>query len=322
MGVLKNLTGLYFGRLKVIERAPNYIQPNGKQVTMWKCECSCSKHTIINVESRRLTSGKVDSCGCKKEEEKALRLFETNKNNDGCLMKIIEYNNSTDMVVEFQDKYKAKIHTRYTLFKKGAIRNPYHTSVYNIGIIGNKYPIRIDGKIIKEYQTWHDMLQRCFTKTYHTYEDVTCCDEWLLYENFYEWLHSQDNFNKWLNGNRWALDKDILVKGNKIYSPDTCCLVPQNINVLFVKRDKSRGGLPIGVSLPKGRNKYLAHSNCGNCGKPIYLGYYDTINAAFLAYKKHKESIIQHVAEEEYSNSNITNKCYNAMMNYEVKITD
>lgn len=322
MGALNDLTGMTFGRLKVVKRSEDHIQPSGKHVVTWECQCSCDKHTTIIVEGRKLTNNEVVSCGCLKEENKKTRIGEENKNRNGCLMKIIEYNKADDIIVEFQDEYKSKVKTRYGLFKKGSVRNPYHTSVYNIGIIGNKYPIRINGNIIKEYQAWHDMMQRCFSNSYRTYEDVTCCDEWLLYENFYEWLHSQENFNKWLLGDKWAVDKDILIKGNKVYSPKTCCLVPHNVNSLFVKRDMNRGNLPIGVSLPSGRNKYLAHTSKNDGCKSMYLGFYDTIESAFNAYKKYKEQHIKNVAKKEFDDGNITLKCYTAMMNYKVEITD
>ena len=121
-------------------------------------------------------------------------------------MKIIEYNNANDIVVEFQDAYKAVVHGAYREFKKGKIKNPYFPEVYKKGMIGQKYKTRENNSEIKEYKIWHSMLQRCFdkkTKEKHKYySSVTCCEEWLLYENFYEWLHSQENFDKWLNGKR------------------------------------------------------------------------------------------------------------------------
>jgi hypothetical protein len=70
------------------------------------------------------------------------------------------------------------------------------------------------------------------------YKNVSCCKEWFLYDNFYEWLHKQENFEIWKNMPRSALDKDILVKGNKVYGPDTCCLVPNYVNSLFISRNK------------------------------------------------------------------------------------
>lgn len=320
MGKFNDLTGQKFGRLTVIKRAEDHIQPSGKSVVRWECKCSCNKHSIILVESRKLRSGEVNSCGCIKEEEKLARLFEVNKNNNGCLMKIVEYNNADDVVVEFQDEYKTRVRTKYGAFKNGEVRNPYHKSECGVGIIGNKYPIRVNGKIIKEYKAWHNMLERCFKSRNRTYENVTCCNEWLLYENFYEWIHSQDNFDRWLIGDRWEVDKDIIIKGNKIYSPETCCLVPHNINCLFLRKEASRGELPIGVSLPKNRSKYLAHISNNN--GTSYIGYYETVYEAFQAYKEHKENLIKQIAQDEYSKNNITKRCYEAMMKYEVEITD
>ena len=251
--------------------------------------------------------------------QKIDRLNKTNLNNQGCLMKIVEYNKANDIIVEFQDCYKTKVHTRYTHFLSGDIKNPYFPDVLNIGISGNKY-----NRKGKEYVTWRFMLIRCFDNDYKigmpTYQNVTCCEEWLLYDNFYEWLHSQSNFNNWINLRLSAIDKDILIKGNKIYSPETCCLVPQNINALFVKCDNNRGDLPIGMTYNKQHNKYQVR--CSLNHHNINLGYYDTPEEAFQVYKKYKEKIIKQAAQEEYSKGNITKKCYEAMMNYKVEITD
>ena len=89
---------------------------------------------------------------------------------------------------------------------------------------------------------------------------------------------------------------------------------------MFTKHDNARGDLPIGVS--KSGNKYKA-----TCSNPFnknreYLGTYDTINGAFQAYKRYKENLIKQVAQEEYDKGNITEQCYEAMMNYQVEITD
>ena len=113
------------------------------------------------------------------------------------------------------------------------------------------------------------------------------------------------------------LDKDILNKGNKVYSPDTCVYVPQSINSLFTKSDKVRGEYPIGVY--KQKDKYVAQLNKGN-GKQIYLGSYSTPEEAFQAYKQAKEEYIKEVANE-YKDK-IPYRLYEALMNYEVEIDD
>lgn len=260
----------------------------------------------------------------KKDNKCFERLGERGLNNQGCPMKIIVYNNFSDIIVEFQDRYKAKVHAAYREFKEGGIKNPYYPSVCGVGMIGTKYPSKINNKPTKEYKVWRAILDRCFIphqKAKHpTYIDAACCDEWLLYENFYEWLHKQENLDGWLNGKRWAIDKDILHKGNKTYSPENCCLVPMNVNSLFTKCGAARGNTPIGVCERK--DGFEAWCKNPFTDRIEYLGKYSTSNEAFYVYKKYKEKIIKQVAETEYSKGNITKSCYDAMMNYEVEITD
>ena len=252
------------------------------------------------------------------------RLGQERRNNQGCLMKIIKYDDAHNVVIEFQDKYKANVHTEYKHFLSGNVKNPYHPSVFNVGMIGNKYPAFTNGKATKEHLIWRHMLERCFDDKFKNkhlaYQNVSCCNEWLIFENFYEWLHSQENFEKWLNNDKWAIDKDILVKGNKIYSPETCCLVPQNVNKLFTKRDALRNDLSIGVR--KNGNGFLAQWCNPFTNKKEYSKTYSTIDEAFEQYKCSKESLIKQVAQDELSKGNITLQCHNSMMNYVVEITD
>ena len=271
----------------------------------------------------------MNNTDLERQKQKRERIGEEKENNQGSTMKIIEYRNSNDIDIEFLDDFHYKVYgTRYRYFNIGNIKNPYYPTVCGIGITGIKYPVRIDGKPTKEYNTWHHMIQRCFDKKFKeknlTYKNATCCKEWLLFENFYEWLHSQGNFESWNNGNscNWALDKDILVKNNKIYSPETCCLVPSNVNTLFVRQDNQRGNLPIGVCKDKNTQKYT--SICMNpiTGKPEWLGRHDTPLKSFYKYKSYKENIIKQVAIDEYTKGNITKQCYEEMMNYNVEISD
>lgn len=265
----------------------------------------------------------------KKELEKIKkeRLGSEIVNYQGCIMKVIDYINSDNVIIEFQDNHHEHIKTTWNTFKKGNVKNHYIPNICNIGMIGSKYPSVINGKRTKEYAIWNSMITRCYTKTiingenhYHRYEEVDICKEWLCYENFYEWMHSQSNFDKWILLDKGAVDKDILIKGNKVYSPETCCLVPQNVNTLFIKANKSRGKYPIGVTY-KTRDKVF-EAQCNVNGKETYLGRRATPEQAFLLYKPFKENLIKQIAQEEYDKGNITKQCYDAMMNYEVEITD
>ncbi len=196
-------------------------------------------------------------------------------------MKIMEYHKAENIVVEFQDEYKGRVVARYKDFIKGSIKNPYYPNIYG-GMIGNKYSAKVDGKVSKEYFTWKNMLMECSNNV----QEINCCEEWLLFENFYEWLHSQSNFDKFLNGSKWTLSKDI-VKNNNVYSPDTCYLISSKIKQLFIKQELNIDEVPERV---------------------------------LKEYKEHKERIIKRIAEEEFTNGNITKECCDAMMVYEVEI--
>lgn len=170
-----------------------------------------------------------------------------------------------------------------------------------------------------DYYIWHGMIQRCYDKKFQdnhpTYKGCTVCDEWKFFSNFQKWF--SDSANGYKNG--YHLDKDILQKGNKIYSPQTCCFVPTEINTLFTKTNKLRGDLPIGVQhYANGRYKVLLQYH----GYPKYLGVFNTVQEAFSVYKSAKEEYIKELAGEYYLQGKITQKVYEAMCNYTVEITD
>ena len=310
--------GKRFDKLVIIKRD----ETNKKK---WLCKCDCGN--IVSREIWNLRKNKFNSCGCNTKNTN--RIGEIGTDKYGTQAKIIKYKNCHHITIEYQDKYKHRQDITYQSFLKHSFANPYHPIVYERGIIGCKYPMTINGNNTKEYNTWSNMLERCYSKEFKkdkpTYEDACCCDEWLYYPNFYEWLHSQENFDKWISLRFSSLDKDILVKGNKLYSPNTCCLVPHYVNTLFVKKDANRGEFPIGVYYDKKNKLFRSHVsklNDENISKQEDLGSYHTPTEAFLAYKKEKEAYIKKIAQEEYDEGNITKQCYNAMMKYEVEITD
>ena len=148
-----------------------------------------------------------------------------------------------------------------------------------------------------------------------TYEGCKVGDKFKSYEYFYEWCHSQIGFG--VDG--WHLDKDLLVKGNKVYSEDTCVFIPTEINSLLVKRENMRGKYLIGVSWCKTNKAFKAQVN-KNKGMQEYLGSFNTELEAFNAYKQAKESFIKEQANKWKSQIDI--RAYNALMNYRVEITD
>lgn len=241
-------------------------------------------------------------------------------------MKIIEYNHANDLYVKFQDSFGAIIHGAYREFKNGRIKNPYYPDVYGVGMTGYKYKAFENGKDVREYKIWHSILQRCYNEVTQlkqpTYKGCTVSDDWKFYENFYEWIHKQDNYKQWKNSNRWTVDKDIILKGNKIYSSEYCCLIPESVNTLFTKRQNDRGCYPIGVYYYKAGNSFRAQCMNPLINKRVLIGNYNNPNDAFYAYKDYKEDLIKKIAEQEYKNGTIIKKCYEAMMSYNVEITD
>lgn len=259
----------------------------------------------------------------KKEELKDKYVGLKILNNQGCYMTITNYNARRDIEVTFDDTFHTVVKgIDLNNFKRGAVNNPNYPTVYGVGISGSKYPKRG----AKEYITWHGIIERCYNEKsqkrdrYKTYIGCTACEDWLFYENFYDWIHSQDNFSKWLQGD-FSIDKDIIQKGNKIYAPDVSCLVPSYVNNLFTKHQGARGNLPIGVDMNK-YGTYNVSINNPLTKEHLHLGNFPTPEDAFYIYKKHKEQIIKDVAMKEYKEKNIIERCYESMMNYQVEITD
>ncbi|NCB78654.1 MAG: hypothetical protein EOM41_01390 [Bacilli bacterium] len=130
------------------------------------------------------------------------------------------------------------------------------------------------------YQKWLDMIKRCYRTDKSknpTYKDCSVCNEWLTFSNFKKWMETQDWEGK-------ALDKDLLIYQNKVYSPETCCFVPQEINSFLTKCNKSRGQHPLGVDRIKRCAKFRCRINNGTGGNE-YLGLYASEQAAHKAWQ-------------------------------------
>lgn len=241
------------------------------------------------------------------------RVFETK--NDGKL-RVIEYRGHLDVIVKFEDTgYETT--TRANQLRKGEVKDRSLPSVYGVGIIGNGIT-RVCGVETKDHQLWNSMLRRCYDEKYSnkypTYKDCEVSDNFKYFPYFKDWCSKQTGFGK----EGWQLDKDILVKGNKVYSEDVCAFVPSEVNRLFIKRDSLRGDLPIGVRYYKKVRKYAAQMS--RFKKAIHLGYFYTPDEAFNAYKEAKEAYIKEVANKW--KDQIEPRVYEALMKYRVEITD
>lgn len=188
--------------------------------------------------------------------------------------------------------------------------------ISGFGILDVDFSRKRDKLETMAYRTWDRMIRRCYKKEYNKsdikYKDCYVCEDWKYFSNFLKFFK-----NNYIDG--FALDKDIIKKGNKCYCPEYCCFVPQRVNNLIENRSNDRGILPIGVHQTRNL-KYQAQM--AKDGKTHFIGIYDTIDEAFLAYKQTKENFIKEIAQEYYDGGLITERVFNALMNYKIDITD
>ena len=193
-------------------------------------------------------------------------------------------------------------------------------SVYGIGYLGGNLELKTtyNSKKCNIYTQWKNMIERCYSKKLHerfpSYIGCTVSDEFKDYSKWREWY---DNYQ--YKHDDWHLDKDLLVKGNKVYNESTCVFLPAEINMVLVKCTASRGEHLIGVCWHKAKKAFVAKVS-KNKGKPEWLGYFNTELEAFNAYKQAKESYIKELAEE-YKGM-LDPRAYNALQNYVVDIDD
>lgn len=196
------------------------------------------------------------------------------------------------------------------------------TKAYGVGYnSGGKHKTAIGARAVsrapKVYKVWQDMLERCYSAKYQervvAYRGCTVDPRWHDYQVFAEWYTTQDHYAEKLQ-----LDKDILFEGNRVYGPDTCCLVPQRINSLTTRKNSSvRGDLPVGVSRQPVGGNYMAKFR--REGKQVYLGTFKTPEEAFYAYKAAKEAYIIEVVAQY---PDLPEKVKEALLAYRVLITD
>lgn len=256
----------------------------------------------------------------KREEQLALKkaeyggkVYPSNRFGD---IKILEYKNNKQVVIMFLNTGFITEESM-SVIRSGHIRDSSLPTTCGFGYID------IEGASIgrnktKEYRLWNSMINRCYNEkvlsSSPTYKDCSVSEEWRYLSNFKEWCNKQIGFDQ----DGWHLDKDILIKGNKEYSPKTCCFVPLELNSVLTNRRKCRGAYPVGVSYKKRIGKYI--SQISKNGEVIHLGTYDTPEEAFYAYEPVKEVHIKSLAEKW--KDKVDPRVYEALMNWTIEITD
>lgn len=172
-------------------------------------------------------------------------------------------------------------------------------------------------EVSRAYRMWNGMLYRAsasYVSKRPSYAGVTVDGRFIRFYDFYDWVKVQEGWP----AHDLQLDKDLLVKGNKVYSPDTCCLLPLRINSLLIRHESRRTDLPIGVR--KGKQQGTFTARVSNMGSKINLGTFRDIGKAFSAYKEGKENLVRSVAKQYQDR--ISRQAFLAMMSYNVEIFD
>ncbi|MBL4664296.1 MAG: hypothetical protein JKY22_12265 [Flavobacteriaceae bacterium] len=165
---------------------------------------------------------------------------------------------------------------------------------FGVGINDAEYKIQINGVNCPYYSRWSSMLERCYSekaKEYNlSYKDCYVCDDWLHFSNFRKWMMAQDWKGK-------ELDKDILVQGNKVYSPDNCVFIPKIINNILVRNRRTKSQFLVGVGFNKRSKRFNATCSINN--KANHIGCFKTELEAHEAYKGFKYNYIAAMAEKQ-----------------------
>ena len=175
--------------------------------------------------------------------------------------------------------------------------------VFGVGVNDSNYTVTSRSTENKQimcpfYKRWKGMIGRCYSSKFHekqsTYKDCAVADEWLTFSVFKSWMINEDWQDK-------ELDKDLLVPGNKIYSPDTCIFISPELNTLLRDCKSARGRWPIGVNFDKQSGKFRAQ--CNIKGKSKKLGRFASPEDASQTYRVFKSNHIKEIAKG-YENNN------------------
>ena len=170
-----------------------------------------------------------------------------------------------------------------------SVKNYNRKSIFGIGVIGyGKNKCCINKKITKEYRLWTDLLRRCYAESHLKKHRSKCyfgCivdERWHNFQNFCEDLPKLKNYDKWIEfgAKKYHLDKDTIVKGNKLYSLENCMFLDVKTNC--GQSAKNRNSTAITVCLYKiGVKVFEGHLK--EVGKILNLSY-ATVKARY--YKK------------------------------------
>ena len=241
-------------------------------------------------------------------------VFKTNNYGD---VEVTEYIDSHNITVKFLNTGAIK-NTTASALTTGILKDSEVHDTHKYGVMDIPKSVGRGGRCDPLYKKWNGMMQRCYNPKNKinnpAYEACTSSKTFRHFSKFKSWYYSQIGCEQ----EGWHLDKDILIKGNKVYSEDTCCIVPPEINVALTNNKSVRGSFPQGVIYNSTKTRYRARIQRGD--KWESLGTYDTPEEAFYAYKPVKEAHIKSLAEKW--KDQIDPRVYEALINWTIEITD
>ena len=242
--------------------------------------------------------------------------------NDGGEFVIVRYTSKTEVLVRFIASGYEKL-TSMSCIRRGCIKDKLRKGIFGVGISDLNVALHSNPEVYRLYSLWCGMLERCYDENsrqlYPAYNNCYVDQSLHSFTNFYECVkHMVGHNSKDLKSRYFQMDKDLLSDGKKVYSKNTICFLPHEINAFLTNRKSLRGKLPLGVSLHKKSGKYKSSLTVD--GKSKHIGLFVTPEEAFHAYKAVKEQHAKVLANKW--KDKIDPRAYEALMKWNVDITD
>jgi len=210
------------------------------------------------------------------------------KNTRGTEFVVKDYYFSNKVIIKFLDEFGFERFTNVDGIKKGLVKNPYDKVHSGVGYLGEG----IHNSSSPHYAKWAAMISRCYnkeiqSKRYPSYLGCSVDSIWHNFQNYCEWSSNNEFYNK-----GWHLDKDLIVLGNKVYSPETCCFIPPEINSCLINCLDEFSG----VNFDKSRGLYLVRASLNK--KVKNLGRFDSEQEALIVYRKYKQMHLNDLSEK------------------------
>ena len=319
---IKDVSGKKIGFLTVTD---NFVRVEEGGAN-WKCVCECGNERWVHssVLSRR---GKTIHCGECRTPKGSHKFGDWYSNSRGQKFKLLDTHDLNDVIhCTMEDSEGRRFTIQYTNLTNGSFLSPWERSVAGVGYFGVGRFIAKgyrEDRHTKEYEDLNSMLKRCYVgvSSETSYKDVEVCKDWHNFQNFAEWFYSQKHCE-----DGFAVDKDLKVIGSRLYSPETCSLVPCEVNSLFTGSNENlkERNLPKGVHFCKDKTLYIAQIHKGELTKTgnkkqTYLGQFNSKVEALSAYKVAKEDHVKEVANRFKNVLDL--QVYNNLMEFEVDVS-